>query len=134
MTIPYNNFAEFLCTTYNKERVVFCTEYCRGNIQYRCHPFYDKMGAFYDWTLVQYDDGELYPCKLVACIPGAYNNFDGYELIIQETYAKNNTGSVLFTDYKFSQDLVKISADCVQGPCFVVESNINNGIVLLAFD
>ena len=115
-------------------KIVFCTEYCRGDIHYRCHPRYGNRGAFYDWMLVQYDDGDLYPCKLIACIPGNHNEFEGYSLIVQETYAKNNTGSVLFTDYKFCPTLVRIDADCVQGQCFVVESNLHNGIVSLALD
>ena len=84
--------------------------------------------------LVQYNDSNIYPCKLVACIPGSHNELEGYNMIVQETYAKTNTGSVLFTDYKFGSDLVRIDTDCVQGQCFVVESNLKNGFVSLVLD
>ena len=84
--------------------------------------------------LVEFDDGKLYPCKLVACIPGCHNGFEGYNLIVQKTFAKNYSKSVLFTEYKFSAELVKIDADCVERECFIVESNLERGFVSLALD
>ena len=83
---------------------------------------------------MKYDDGNLYPCKLVACILGVYNEFEGHALIVQKTFAKNNTDSMLFTEYKFCSDLIRMDADCVQGQCFVVESNLQNGFVSLALN
>ena len=84
--------------------------------------------------LVKYNVGKLYLCKLVACIPGCHNWFEGYNLIVQKIYTKQSSGSVLFTDYKFSTNLVKIDTDCVQGQCFVVESNLQNIFVSLSLD
>ena len=51
-------------------------------MQFRCHPRYGKDGIFYDWMLVKYNDSNMYPCKLVACIPGCHNGFKGYNLIV----------------------------------------------------
>ena len=71
---------------------------------------------------------------MIACIPGSHNNFIGYDLIIQATYQNNNTKSVLFTDYKFNSDLMRIDADCIEGQCFVIESNIDDNLVSLALE
>ena len=71
---------------------------------------------------------------MIACIPGSHNNFEGYDIIIEATYQNNRTKSVLFTDYKFCSDLVRIDAECIEGQCFVVESNIENNLVSLALD
>ena len=67
---------------------MFCTEYCRGKYKYRCHPRYGNRGGFYDWFLVQFEDGKLYPCKLIACVPVTYKDFEGYEVIVQVTTKK----------------------------------------------
>ena len=75
-----------------------------------------------------------YPCKLIACIPGEQNRFDGYHLVIQATTDKLKRGSILFHDYKFSPELRIVDAECVQGQCFVVASNIANNKVSLALD
>ena len=69
---------------YDKDEVVLCTEYVRVGIQDRCHPNYCNKGAYYDWVFVLYDDGEKYPCKIIVCIPGSANGFDGYILIVQK--------------------------------------------------
>jgi len=134
IVFPIPGFEEFLINTYNSDNIIFCTEYVRAGTRYRCHPKYGKFGAYYDWLLVKYDDGMDYPCKLIACIPGKENGFDGYDLIIQETTEKLQSGSILFDDYVFSHDLVKIDANCVQGQCFVVESAIHLDRVSLAVD
>ena len=131
---PIENFAEFVCKEYNKNKVIFCTEYSRANTKFRCHPNYGNKGPYYDWILVQFEDNKLYPCKLIACIPGIYNDFEGYDLIIQAAYDTNGTKSVLFTDYKFCSDLMQIDADCIEGQCFVIESNIEDNLVSLALD
>ena len=68
--ISYDCIAKFLCDYYKKDRVVFCTEYVRGNNRYRCHPNYCDNGPYYDWMLVLYDDNKNYPCKLIAVISG----------------------------------------------------------------
>ena len=69
---------------------------------------------------------------MIACVPGQYNNFDGYEVIVQVTTNKINTGLVLFENFLFNPELRSIDADCIEMPCFVVKSNINKGIVALA--
>ena len=134
IVFPVAGFAEFLVDTYDSDEVVFCTEYVRAGTRYRCHPKYGKHGAYYDWLLVNYDDGMDYPCKLIACIPGEDNGFEGYDLIIQESTNKLQSGSILFHDYVFSPDLVRIDANCVQGQCFVVESAMKANRISLALD
>ena len=42
---------------------------------------------------------------------------------------KKNQGSVLFEAYKLSPNLTIINDDTVNGPCFVIGSDGNNGIV-----
>ena len=37
-------------------------------------------------------------------------------------------------DYLFSPDLMRIDAECIEGQCFVIESNIENNLVSLALD
>ena len=71
---------------------------------------------------------------MIACIPGSHNNFEGYDIIVQATYQYNGTKSVLFMDYLFSPDLMRIDAECIEGQCFVIESNIENNLVSLALD
>ena len=83
---------------------------------------------------MKYDDGMDYQCKLIAFIPGEENGFEGYDLIIQEGKDKLQSGSILFHDYVFSHDLVRIDANYVQGQCFVVESAICANRVSLAVD
>ena len=39
---------------------------------------------------------------------------------------------MLFEKYQFNPELRVIDADCIERPCFVIESNINEGIVALA--
>ena len=34
----YKGFAEPVCNNFEKDKVDFCCEYCRVNIQFRCHP------------------------------------------------------------------------------------------------
>ena len=131
IVFPFDGFAEFLLDIYDSDEVTFCTEYVRAGTRYRCHPRYGKHGAYYDWN---YDDGVDYPCKLIACVPGEENGFEGYHLIIQESTEKLQSGSILFDDYVFSHDLVKIDADCIQGQCFVVESTITANKISLAVD
>ena len=131
---PIPGFAEFLLETYNSDEVTFCTEYVRAGTSYRCHPKYGKHGAYYDWMMVKFDDDEYYPCKLIACIPGKENGFEGYDLIIQEATEKLNGGTILFDCYAFSHDLVRIDADCIQGPCFVFEGAIGANKISLAVD
>lgn len=101
-------------------------------MRYRCHPNFGNNGHYYDWTLVKYDDGNDFPCKLIVIIPGVYNQFEGYHLIVQEAKKKLKSGSVLFVDYKFSPELRIIDADTVNGPCFVIESDSNKQTVALA--
>ena len=84
----YEHFAEFVCNVFHRNKILFCTEYSRENMRFRCHSRYGKNRAFYDWMLVEYKDDKFYPCKLVACIPGCHNGFKGYNLIVQETYTK----------------------------------------------
>ena len=134
LQFPIDNFAEFLCVEYERNEVTFCTEYCRAGKIFRCHPDYGNKGAYYDWILVQFDDNKLYPCKMIACIPGSHNNFEGYNIIVQATYQYNGTKSVLFMDYLFSPDLMRIDAECIEGQCFVIKSNIENNLVSLALD
>ena len=62
------------------------------------------------------------------------NGFDGYHLIVQEAKKRTNEGSVLFQDYRFNPNFCMIDADTVNGPCFIIESNIQNGFVTLAQD
>ena len=131
---PIPGFAELLLETYNSDEVTFCTEYVRAGTSYRCHPKYGKHGAYYDWMIVRFDDNEYYPCKLIACIPGEENGFEGYDLIIQETTEKLDGGTILFDRYAFSHNLVRIDADCIQGPCFVFEGAINANKISLAVD
>ena len=68
--IPHPNFVKDVYDIYQKDEIVFCTEYVRGNIRYCCHPNYHSIGQYYDWMLVLHDDGRNFPCKLIACIPG----------------------------------------------------------------
>ena len=81
--------------------------------------------------LVNYDDGDNFLFKLIATIPGEYNDFDGYQLIVQDGMRKINSGSVLFQDYKFSPNLTNIYADSVNDPCFVIESDSKNKVACL---
>ena len=67
--ILYPNFAKDLYDIYQKDKVVFCTEYVSGNIRYPCHLSYHVIGQYYDWMLVLYDDSRNFSCKLIACIP-----------------------------------------------------------------
>ena len=82
--------------------------------------------------LVNYDDGNDYPCKLIVYIPGEYNKFEGYQLIVQEGNGKTSKGFVLFQDHAFFPKLTIIDANAVNGPCFVIESDSNNKVVISA--
>jgi len=115
IVFPFDGFAEFLLDIYDSNEVTFCTEYVRAGTRYRCHPRYGKHGAYYDWMLVNYDDGVDY-------------------LIIQESTEKLQSGSILFDDYVFSHDLVKIDANFIHRQCFVVESSIKANRISLAVD
>ena len=37
---PYKGFTEFACNKFEKDKVLFCTKYCRRSMCYRCHPRY----------------------------------------------------------------------------------------------
>ena len=80
--ISYKIIAEFLCDYYERDKIVFCTEYVGGNKRYQCHPKYCNNGPYYDWMLVLYYDGKNYPCKLIPVIPPEHNVFEGYQLVI----------------------------------------------------
>ena len=130
----YPNLSEFLCKLYNKSEVYFCTEYVRAGIKYCCHPNFAKRGPFYDWLLILFSRNQVYPCKLIAVVPGDKNNFDGYDLIVQCTTRRVGGNSVLFINYDFSQNLYKIDANAVYGPCFVIEADPGKSIISLAKD
>ena len=119
---------------YEHNEVHFCPEYACVGVKYCCHPNFGNRGAYYDWMLVLYKDNKQYLCKLIACIPGSLNKFDGNHLIVQSADRKAKSQSVLFKDYKFSSEFIKIDANSVDGPCFVVESNPDKNIVSLAVD
>ena len=76
-------FSSYLCKYYNRNEVIFCTEYVRGGIRYRCHPNYQNRGPFYDWLPFLFSDGDIDHCKLIVVIPGDQNGFDGYHLLIK---------------------------------------------------
>ena len=103
-------------------------------MQYCCHPNYCDRGPYYDWMLVLYEDGKTYPYKLIACFPGSFYEFDRHHLIVQQVDKNCYTGSVLFQDYLYSSDLIKIDADTVNGQFFVVETDPGKDIVTLAND
>lgn len=81
-----------------------------------------------------YNDRKIYPSKLIGCIPGSFNEFDAYHLIVQQADENNDISSVLFQDYLFSSDLIKIDADTINGPCFLVENDPDKDVVTLAND
>ena len=134
ITMKNGALPKFLCNLYKKDQVVFCTEYVRGNIRYRCHPNYGNKGPFYDWLLILFPQNRIYPCKLIAVVPGSDNGFIGYNLIIQQCTKRKKEGSVLFNDYEFNQNYYKVQGDSVYGPCFVLESHAESDVVSLAYD
>ena len=73
--------------------------------------------------LVLNDDGEKYSYKLIACTLGSPNEFHGYHLTFQEAQDNNGTAFVLFQDYLYSSDLIRIDENTVYGPCCLVETN-----------
>ena len=84
--------------------------------------------------LVLYKDEKIYPCKLIACISGSFNEFDGYNLIFQQVDESHNTSLVLFKDYLHFSYLIKNYADTVNGQCFIVQADCDKDIVTLAKD
>ena len=83
--------------------MIFCTEYVRGNVRYRCYLNFCDNGHYYDWMLINYNDGNDYPCKLIVCIPGEYNTFGGYQLIVQEEKRKRMKVQFYFKITSFLQ-------------------------------
>ena len=130
----YKELPEFLCLHYKKDEVIFSSEYVRGGYRYRCHPNFYNQGNYYDWMYVLFDDNNRYPCKLIACVSGEDNNFEGYHLIVQCADKKAKENSVLFCDYYFDQQLVQIDANCCDGPCFVVDMDPEKIIISAAVD
>ena len=126
------NISSYLCKYYNRNEVIFCTEYVRGGIRYRCHPNYQNRGPFYDWLLILFLDGDIDPCKLIVVIPGDQNGFDGYHLLIKSPQNKIHYGSALFQDYQMNKEYQIVEADAVYGPCFVVEPDPGKTIISLA--
>ena len=53
-------------------------------------------------------------------------------MVVQETSTFIDEGSVLFIDYEVSPELSIIDADTVNGTCFVIETDAENGRVSLA--
>lgn len=117
---------------HEKDEVIFCIEYVRGDIRYRCHPNFCNNGHYYDWMLVHYDGGNDFTSKLIACLSRKFNDFEGYQLVVQEANSKTNESSILFQDYSFFPKLTIIDANAVNGPCFVIESHKSKKIVCLA--
>ena len=72
-------------------------------MRYRYHSNFCDNGHYYNLVLVDYDDGTDYPCKLIACIPEEYNDFDGYQLIVQEATRKKIKVKFYFKITSFSQ-------------------------------
>ena len=134
VVFPYPDLPKFLCDHYQKDEVTFLTEYNRGGFKYRCHPNFYNNGAYYDWMRVLFEGNQIYPCKLIACVPGNDNDFEGNHLIVQCADKKGKEDSILFHDYIFSTNLVQIDAGCCDGPCFVVDMDPNQQIVCLAVD
>ena len=132
--MPNQNLPQFLCDYYKKDEVTICTEYVCVGYRYRCHPNLYNHGAYYDWMLVLFNNNKRYPCKLIACVPGKDNNFEGNHLIVQCANKKAKQDSVLFNDYIFSSNLVQIDAECCDGFCFVIEMDPSKTIASLAVD
>ena len=76
--LSYPNFEEFLYENYQLDKLIFCTEYGKSNVRYRCHPSFFHNGHYNEWILVDYDTRKNFPCKLIVIIPGECNDFDGY--------------------------------------------------------
>ena len=84
--------------------------------------------------LVLHYNRREYCCKLILYIPGSANRFDGYHLIVQEAQDSNSTESILSKDSIYWPDFITIDANTIYSPCFVVETDYDNNIVILAKD
>ena len=71
---------------------------------------------------------------MIVLIPGLSNRFNEHRIIIQRVKDNNNDGSILFQDHIYLPNSIRIDANTVYGPCFVVERNPKQSIVVLAKD
>ena len=108
--------------------VHFCTEYCRAEYTFRCHPSYQSNYPMYDWMKVRFNTGS-FPCRLAAVVICDNVPDDPYRLVVQSTTKQTGVKSVLLTEWYMSDTYYVVYPESIKGSCFVIEHTTNNSKV-----
>jgi len=115
------------------DTVTICTEFCRDDLTFRCHPKYQSYLAKYDWMKVQFDTG-IFPCQLCLVIVHARRAESEFHLVVQSTTeqrtSSDSNGSVLFTEWQWSQDYYTILPEHIVSRCFCITNKHDNTRIL----
>ena len=103
----------------------FCTEYCRAEHIFRCHPCFQSDGPIYDWMKICFED-KSYPSCLAAVVICKETPAKPYQLVLQCTTQETGTKSVLLTEWFMSDTYYVVLPDAIDAPCFVIETTDNN--------
>ena len=99
-----------------------------------CHPIYKDGGAIFNCMPIQYEDLDIYPCKLAAIVVNErkHDDDDQYTLIIQSAKNKTQNSSLLFQEWEWSNDIAyeSVLPSSINSTCFVVSMSENSSTIL----
>ena len=122
---PADALLNFLVNSFGAP-VRICTEYCRGDDTYRCHPAYQSGAAIYDWMHVEFKGANkssfIVPCRLAAVVvlEMLADTPEPYRLVVQCAEYPTGINSVLLTEWTMSQTYYIVKPSSVLRPCFVI--------------
>jgi len=115
--------------------VKICTEFHRDSLIFRCHPKFQSNLPRYDWLNIRFETG-IYPCRLALVVVETMDKLQDsqFHLVVQSTTEKTShtksNGSVLFTEWKWSDEYYCVLPENIVGSCFVVTNKDNASHVL----